>query len=116
VADRVALLEAERLPGVPGGNPLRDSVEWVPVEDGDSREFPAAVSTRRLCCLTYLLRERLGVLCQNCPYLPVSTRAAMVRERHHVATGGPPGPATLRSKEIGLQRASLRRLLDAGPT
>jgi ferric iron reductase protein FhuF len=114
VADRMALLAAPLLPGVAGANPLRDTVEWVPVDSGGVERFPQAVSIRRLCCLTYLLDERSGLLCQNCPHLPVPVCADMVRERHHVPKGPPSGPAIDRSRAIGQQRPSWRRLRKAG--
>jgi hypothetical protein len=86
LADRHAILAAQTLPGVPGPNPLRHKADWVPV-DGDS--YPHAVQTRRFCCITYLLEDRLGQLCANCPHLSVEDRATLSRIRH----GRPAGAA-----------------------
>lgn len=111
VAERHALLEAERLPGVADEiNPLRGKLEWVPV-DGD--EFPRAVQTREMCCLTYLLADRFGRLCQNCPHLPVEDRVALIRERHGVPMGTAGGQAERRSIDVGLHRPSTQRILRA---
>jgi hypothetical protein len=106
VADRRALLDAADLPGVRGPNPLRDKIEWIPTGTGG---FPEAVQTRRLCCLTYLLADRDGRLCQNCPHFSLDDRAELMRERHGVAIGGPTGPAEARAHEVGHERPSMRR-------
>jgi ferric iron reductase protein FhuF len=105
-ADRHALFDAATLPGVPGPNPLRDTLDWVPVS---GHAFFTHVQTRRMCCLSYLLEERNGRLCSNCPYLPLEARAAVVAEQHGVPIGTPAGPAARRAQEIGLQRPSLSR-------
>ncbi|MGH9245881.1 MAG: hypothetical protein ACRD29_16490 [Acidimicrobiales bacterium] len=106
VAERVALLEAESLPGVPGANPLRGLMEWVPV---DAPDFPHGVQVRRYCCMTYLLPDRLGRLCQNCGFLPLEDRIALTRERHGVAMTAPQdGPAVRRSIELGLQKVAAK--------
>jgi hypothetical protein len=103
VADRRALLEGEMLSGVAGPNPLRGRVFWEPVRAG-SRQ---AVPTRQLCCLNYLLPERAGRLCQNCPYLPPEDRAAMVAERCALPMGSADdGPAQRRAQEVGRRRPS----------
>jgi hypothetical protein len=105
IIERRALLEAESLPGLAGPNPLRGQLDWVPVAGSGN---PAAVQTRRMCCLTYLLRDRHGRLCQNCPYLPVADRVALIRERHGVAVDQTRnGPALQRSIDVG--RAKLSR-------
>lgn len=102
VADREALLQAATLPGQTGPNPLRGQLDWVPV-DGD--EYPSAVQTRRVCCLTYLLPDRRGRLCQNCSFLPLADRVALIRERHDVPRGNAPtGPAVQKSIDIGLAK------------
>lgn len=101
VADRIALLAAPTLPGLDGPNPLLDRVEWVPVDEGG---FPREVMTRQVCCGTYLLADRGGRLCQNCPFLPIEDRAALIRERHGVSMGGAGGPAEQRSIELGRRR------------
>jgi hypothetical protein len=107
VAERRALLEAERLPGIPGPNPLRGQLEWVPV---GGTGYPRAVQTRHRCCLTYLLPDRNGQLCQNCPYLPLEDRVALIRERHGVSMGSyGNGPAMRRAMELGLAKLSQRR-------
>lgn len=108
VAECRALLDAPTLPGVPGGNPLGDRLEWIP---GDGNGFPETVQTRSQCCLTYLLDDRFGRLCQSCPYLPLSDRIALVRERHGVPMGTPGGAAEQRAIERGLARPSARRAL-----
>ena len=110
VADRIALFGAATLPGVPGPNPLRGTLEWIPV---DGYDFPKQVQTRGMCCLSYLLEDRDGTLCQSCPYLPLADRAALVHERHGVPMGAPGGQATRRAQEIGRQRPSFSRNLMA---
>lgn len=109
LVDRQALFEAPGLPGVPGPNPLRDTLDYVPHECGGG--FPETVQTRRMCCLNYLLGLRSGRLCQNCPHLSVEDRVALVRERHGVPVGTPGGPAAERAQAIGLRRTS-HRLID----
>jgi ferric iron reductase protein FhuF len=89
VADRRALLGAARLPGLPRPNPLQDMVEWSPVA-GDGH--PAAVQTRRHCCITFLLEDRFGRMCDNCPYLSLEDRAALVRAKHGRLAGSPQSP------------------------
>lgn len=107
IAERQALLEAERLPGIAGPNPLRGQLEWVSV---GGTGYPRAVQTRRRCCLTYLLPDRAGRLCQNCPYLPLEDRVALIRERHGVPMGRPgDGPAERRAMELGLAKLSRHR-------
>jgi hypothetical protein len=110
-AERVALLNAESLPGVPGSNPLRDLVEWVPSEEDD---FPLGVLTRVHCCMTYLLPEKLGRLCANCPFLPLDDRIALFRERHDAPLGAPGGPAERRSIELGLEKVAEDRVTSPG--
>ncbi|HEU5159074.1 MAG TPA: hypothetical protein VFU43_18910 [Streptosporangiaceae bacterium] len=99
VDDRRALLEAAALPGVPGPNPLRDKVDWHPVPGSD----PEAVQTRRHCCITFLLEDRFGRLCNNCPYLAVEDRAALVRAKRGVPVGAPASPE---------EQAIMRRALE----
>jgi hypothetical protein len=101
VADREALLHAETLPGRTGPNPLRGQLDWVPVEGA---EYPRTVQTRRVCCLTYLLRDRRGRLCQNCSFLPLDDRVALIRERHGVPRGNATGPAVQKSIDVGLAK------------
>lgn len=104
-----ALLAAPRLPGLPAEvNPLGGRFEWLP---GDGNGFPDTVQTRKACCLTYLLADRFGRLCQSCPYLPLADRIALVRERHGVPMGAAGGPAQQRSIERGLARPSTRHVL-----
>lgn len=101
IADRKALLDADVLPGRCGPNPLRHQLDWVPSgADG----FPSEVQTRRLCCLTYLLPDRRGRLCQNCGFLSLEDRVALTRERHGVSRGNPTGPAEQRSIDAGLAK------------
>jgi ferric iron reductase protein FhuF len=117
IAECRALLDAPTLPGLPGnGNPLSGKLDWEP---GDGKGFPGLVQTRKLCCLTYLLGDRLGRLCQNCPYLSLAERIALVRERHGVPLGTAGGAAERQSIERGLalpstRRASARRQRDLG--
>jgi hypothetical protein len=107
VADRMAALEADSLPGVPGPNPLRDRLEWVPY---DAPDFPHGVQVRKHCCMTYLLPDRLGRLCSNCGFLPLEERVALSRERHGVALDVPQrGPALEKAIEIGLERVAETR-------
>jgi Ferric iron reductase FhuF-like transporter len=102
VAECRALLEVDRLPGLAGPNPLRDQLDWVPYHDG--RGYPHAIQTRRVCCLTYLLKDRYGRLCANCPYLPPADCAALIRERHGVSQSGPRGEAEQQAIRQGLAK------------
>jgi ferric iron reductase protein FhuF len=102
-AERVALLGAGSLPGVAGSNPLRGVVQWAPVDEPD---FPLGVQTRVHCCMTYLLPDRLGRLCANCPFLPLEDRVALFRERHDRPLGAPGGAAEQRSIECGLKKVA----------
>lgn len=101
IAECKALLDAEKLPGIPGQNPLRGQVDRVPTSRD---EYPRAVQIRRICCLTYLLDDRLGRLCHTCPFLPLEDRIALIRERHDGPGGNVIGPATQRSIDIGLAK------------
>jgi hypothetical protein len=102
VADADALLAAETLPGIDGPNPLHGLIVWEPVGKDPHR----TVLTRRLCCLNYLLPERDGMQCQNCPYLPAEDREALAAERRGVAVGTAEGPAHRRALEVGRSRPS----------
>jgi ferric iron reductase protein FhuF len=104
VEDRIALFSADTLPGVPGPNPLRDLIEWDAYVADD---FPRGVERRRICCMTYMLSDRLGRLCSNCPFLSVDERVAMVREEHGHPMGSPGGPAQRRAIEVGLGKLGL---------
>jgi hypothetical protein len=98
VEDADALLNADVVPGIAGPNPMRGLIEWVPVDDPD---FPRGVQLRPHCCITYVLPVRTGLLCGNCPFLPLEDRIALTRER---LSGGRGGPAELKSIEIGRRK------------
>lgn len=104
--DRVALLSAEQIPGVPGRNPLANLIDWAPY---DAPDFPHGVQTRRICCVTYMLPDRIGRLCENCGFLPLEDRVALTRERHNVPMGTPGGPAEKRSIAVGRKKLGLDR-------
>jgi hypothetical protein len=107
LADRVAVLEADSLPGVPGPNPLRGRLDWIPC---DAPDFPHGVHVRQHCCMTYLLPDRLGRLCANCGFLPLEDRVALIRERHDVPMEAPQrGPAVEKAIQIGLERVAKTR-------
>jgi hypothetical protein len=101
IADRKALLGAESLPGQAGPNPLHGQLDWVPA-DGD--EYPSKVQTRRFCCLVYMLPDRHGRLCDNCPFLPLEDRTALIRERLGSPSGNATGPAQQRAIDVGLAK------------
>jgi Fe-S oxidoreductase len=101
VEDTRALLEAAEIPGLAGPNPMRGLLEWLPF---DAPDFPRGVQTRHVCCITYLLPDRLGRLCQNCPFMPVDERVDLIRERHGVPMGTPGGPAEQRAIERGREK------------
>jgi hypothetical protein len=102
--DRVALLAAPQVPGIPGPNPLRGLMDWPAY---DAPDFPHGVQTRRICCVTYMLPDRMGRLCQNCGFLPLDDRAALIRERHNVPMGTPGGPAEKHSITVGRRKLGL---------
>jgi hypothetical protein len=101
VEDADALLNADVVPGVAGPNPMHGLIEWIPVDEPD---FPRGVMLRPHCCITYVLPVRTGLLCGNCPFLPLEDRIALTRER--LQGGGRGGPAELRSIEIGRRKIS----------
>jgi Ferric iron reductase FhuF-like transporter len=98
IEDADALLNAEALPGVAGPNPMRGLIERVSVDEPD---LPLGLHTRPHCCITYVLPVRTGLLCGNCPFLPVEDRIALVRERRSGERGG---PAELHSIAVGRRR------------
>jgi hypothetical protein len=104
--DRVALMDAPAIPGIEGPNPLRGLIDWLPFEAPD---FPHGVQTRGICCVTYMLPDRLGRLCQNCGFLPIQDRVELIRERHGKPMGTPGGPAEKHSIEVGRRKLGLDR-------
>jgi hypothetical protein len=104
--DRIALLEAPAIPGIAGPNPLRGLMDWLPYEAPD---FPHGVQTRGICCVTYMLPDRLGRLCQNCGFLPIQDRVDLIRERHGKPMGTPGGPAEKHSIVVGRHKLGLDR-------
>ncbi|HZC70674.1 MAG TPA: ferric iron reductase [Jatrophihabitans sp.] len=114
VEESLAVLNADALPGVDDlAAPLRDRIEWLKVSAEEGAE---TIQTRKMCCLTYLLADRFGRLCQNCPYLPPEDRVALAAERHDVAMGSAGGDAEQRAIEKGMQRPSIRALLKSAST
>jgi hypothetical protein len=104
VADRHALLGAPRIPGVDGANPMSGLLEWVPYR---GEHYTDGVQTRSVCCLQYLSSDRLGRLCQNCEFLPLEDRVALVKERHGLSQSDPRGPAEERAIAIGMEKLGL---------
>lgn len=102
--DRLALLDAPTIPGIPGANTLRGLVDWLPY---DAPDFPHGVQTRGICCVTYMLPDRLGRLCQNCGFLPIQDRVDLIRERHGKPMGTPGGPAEKHSIAVGRRKLGL---------
>jgi hypothetical protein len=76
--DHRALVESAAMPGVPGPNPLASTLEWDPV---DEPHFPPSLHRRRVCCITFLLPDRPGEYCWNCPHLSLAQRVALARSR-----------------------------------
>jgi ferric iron reductase protein FhuF len=107
--DRIALLEAPAIPGIAGPNPLRGLMDWLPYEAPD---FPHGVQTRGICCVTYMLPDRLGRLCQNCGFLPIQDRVDLIRERHGKPMGTPGGPAQARTRSMIAADQALQAALD----
>lgn len=110
LADREALLSASRIPGIDGVNPLRDRLDWTALERD---RYPYEVATRDLCCLTYMLDDRFGRLCVSCPQLPLDEKIALIEERHGVPAGVPSGAAEQQAINRGLQRPSMRKVVQA---
>ncbi|MFG1626135.1 IucA/IucC family C-terminal-domain containing protein [Kribbella sp. NPDC049227] len=109
--DRRALLDADRLPGLDDvENPMEGRMHWIAL---DRDTYPYGLETRSLCCLTYMLDDRLGRLCSNCPHLPDDEKLALLLERHDAPVGGPSGEAEQKAIQRGLQRPSMRRALRA---
>lgn len=106
VSEAETLLAQQTLPGVDGANPLHDRIEWSQLAGADD---PPGIQCRRLCCITYYLTVRRGFLCENCPYLTVEDRAALVRERRDPPRGIAVGPARRKSISLGLARMSRRK-------
>lgn len=104
-ADCRLALEGEALPGVDGPNPMRGTLTWEPA----GPDCPRGVLTRQMCCLNYLLPDRDGRLCENCPYLPPEDRLALIREREGRPPGSTGGPAERRAKEAGQSRRSYQQ-------
>jgi Ferric iron reductase FhuF-like transporter len=109
VQDRLALLREPRLPGLSGGNPLNGRLQW---DHTDAPDFPHGVQVREMCCITYLLPDRLGRLCQNCGFLPLDERIQLIRERRGVPMGTPGGPAEENAIRRGLEKI---RSVEADP-
>jgi len=92
--DAASLLDGPDLPGVAGPNPLRGWIERDPVDEPD---FPRPMQLRRICCLHYLIPDRIGRLCSNCPLATREQRVSTARSArggHSIATvavqaGGP---------------------------
>ncbi len=101
VEDSRALLRSPAIPGVPGDNPLRGLVVW---DEVSHPRYPHGIHRRMSCCLTYLLDDRRGRLCQNCPLLPIDKRLALVRERFREEMGTGGGPAEREAIRHGLRR------------
>ena len=104
LADRITLFAGDAIPGVSGPNPMRGLISW---RRFDAPDFPHGVQTRQVCCVTYMLPDRLGRLCQNCDFLPLEDRVALVRERHGVPMGTPGGPAERRAIAVGRRKLGL---------
>jgi hypothetical protein len=104
--DRIALMGAPAIPGIEGPNPLHGLIDWLPY---DAPDFPHGVQTRGICCVTYMLPDRLGRLCQNCGFLPIQNRVDLIRERHGQPMGTPGGPAEKHSIEVGRHKLGLDR-------
>ena len=104
--DRVALLEAPTIPGIGGPNPLGGLIDWLPY---DAPDLPHGVQTRGICCVTYMLPDRLGRLCQNCGFLPIEDRVDLIRERRGKPMGTPGGPAEKHSIVVGRAKLGLDR-------
>ncbi len=71
-----AILALDALPGVPGPNPLRGQVRWDDVQRSD---FPHGLMTRRICCVSFTIPDRLGQYCGACPLPPVQERIDLLR-------------------------------------
>jgi ferric iron reductase protein FhuF len=100
VDDRIGILDAPSLPGVAGPNPLKGLLEW----SDPTSDLPHGQHVRDVCCVTFYLPDRLGRLCESCPFLPAEDRLALVRERHGVPMGTPGGPAERRAIAVGLDK------------
>ncbi len=74
--DAEALLGSAELPGLPGPNPLAG---WITRDPVDEPDFPRPLQLRRVCCIHYLLPDRIGRLCSNCPLATTEERVELAR-------------------------------------
>jgi thioredoxin-dependent peroxiredoxin len=91
-----ALLQADTLPGVPGANPLKG---WMLRDAVDESDFPRPMPLRHVCCVHYLLPDRVGRFCSNCPLITTEERVAMARS----ARGGHSLPTVSRAEKAPAQ-------------
>jgi len=73
-ADRDAVLDRARLPGMRVPNPLRGQVRWVSVDDP---RIAHPILVRRVCCACFILPDRPGRKCLNCPLVSTEELIAM---------------------------------------
>jgi peroxiredoxin Q/BCP len=71
-----SILESDELPGVPGPNVLKG---WMTRDPVDEPDFPRPLPLRHVCCVHYLLPDRIGRFCSNCPLISSEERIAMAR-------------------------------------
>ncbi len=71
-----AILAMDTLPGIAGSNPLHGQVRWDDVQRSD---FPHGLMTRRICCVSFTIPDRLGQYCGACPLPPVQERIDLLR-------------------------------------
>jgi len=85
--DDALLMKGASLPGLAGPNPLRG---WIVREPVDQPDFPQPLLLRRVCSLHYLLPDRIGRFCSDCPLISKEERIAQAR----IARGAPSGAAS----------------------
>jgi hypothetical protein len=74
-ADREVILFAETIPGQPGLNPMRDTLEWETIDDD---AFPRPLQVRQICCVCFVIPGR-NAYCRTCGLISQDERLTLWR-------------------------------------